>query len=96
MTHNSDIYIHTHTHTLSYILTDFVGQMFHFFQSGDLPCHFHSYDLDGNGDISAKEFMLATGGIGHIDSKELFGRLDKNGRQLNITRTINRFRSFIA
>ncbi|XP_078325188.1 neuron-specific calcium-binding protein hippocalcin-like [Crassostrea virginica] len=44
-----------------------------------LPCHFGSYDLDGNGEISAEEFLSVTAGFTKIDPKTLFGYLDTNG-----------------
>nr|XP_022327146.1 uncharacterized protein LOC111126654 isoform X1 [Crassostrea virginica] len=44
-----------------------------------LPCHFGSYDLDGNGEISEKEFLFVTASFTKMDPKTLFGHLDTNG-----------------
>ena len=44
-----------------------------------LPCHFGNYDLDGNVEISAEEFLSVTAGFTKMDPKTLFGHLDSNG-----------------
>ena len=44
-----------------------------------LSCHFGSYDLDGNGEISEKEFLSVTAGFTKMDPNTLFGHLDTNG-----------------
>ena len=48
-----------------------------------LPCHFGSYDLDGNGEISEKEFLFVTAGFTKMDPNTLFGHLDTNGECVN-------------
>ncbi|XP_078323093.1 uncharacterized protein LOC111125031 [Crassostrea virginica] len=45
----------------------------------ELPCHFGKYDLDGNEEISEKEFLSATAGFTKMDPKTLFRHLDTNG-----------------
>lgn len=40
--------------------------------------------MNGDGDISLEEFLRATAGFTKMDPKTLFGRLDKNGREIKI------------
>ena len=49
----------------------------------ELPCHFGNYDLDGNGEISEKEFLSVTAGFTKMDPNTLFGQLDTNGECIN-------------
>ena len=55
-----------------------------------LPCHFGKYDLDGNGEISAEEFLSVTAGFTKMDPKTLFGHLDTNGEYVNDTDAVRR------
>lgn len=46
-----------------------------------IPCHFGSYDLNSDGEISTEEFLSATRGFTKMDPTTLFARLDTNGKQ---------------
>lgn len=43
--------------------------------------------MNGDGDISLEEFLGATAGFTKIDPKTLYGRLDKNGRELHFLKS---------
>lgn len=43
--------------------------------------------MNGDGDISLEEFLGATAGFTKMDPKTLYGRLDKNGRELHFLKS---------
>lgn len=49
-------------------------------QGANIPCHFGTYDLNSDGEISLKEFLIATRGFTKMDPTTLFVRLDTNGK----------------
>ncbi|XP_052721065.1 uncharacterized protein LOC128192442 [Crassostrea angulata] len=46
-----------------------------------IPCHFATYDMDGDENISLEEFLRATAGFTKMDPKTLYEHLDTNGDQ---------------